>query len=311
MTPTVSVVTATYNWSSVLRFSISSVLWQTFQDFEMLVVGDGCTDDSAEVVASFNDPRLIWHNLPENTGSQPMPNNTGISMARGCYIAYLGHDDVWHPKHLENLVAAMDAGAELAHSLLVSYAAPGTGTLSVAGVYTKERKATRKLPLVPSCIMHRRDLVEQVGWWKDYRTITQAPDSEFIGRWLDHHVIAVPHLTAFKFPASKRKNAYIEKASFEQSEMIRRIREEPDFMERELTTIIRAYVLGKQNITLLPPNPKIAQRGWHIEQSRRLRGLDPRPIPPPTRQAYINYALKTIRSVVPLPLRRLWRRVRG
>ena len=53
-TPLVTVITATYNWSSVLRYAIQSVLWQTFADLEMLVIGDGCTDDSGEVVSSFS-----------------------------------------------------------------------------------------------------------------------------------------------------------------------------------------------------------------------------------------------------------------
>src|SRR5689334_22011953 len=48
--PLVSVIIATYNWSSVLRLAVHSVLWQTHQDFEILVVGDGCTDDSEAVV---------------------------------------------------------------------------------------------------------------------------------------------------------------------------------------------------------------------------------------------------------------------
>jgi glycosyltransferase involved in cell wall biosynthesis len=58
MPPRVSVIIATYNWSSVLLYSIGSVLGQTMGDFELLVAGDGCTDDSEQVVSSIADPRV-------------------------------------------------------------------------------------------------------------------------------------------------------------------------------------------------------------------------------------------------------------
>ena len=78
--PRVSVIIATYNWATVLPYSIGSVLDQTFTDFELLVVGDGCTDESADVVASFQDPRVHWVNLPRNTGHQAGPR----SICRSC-----------------------------------------------------------------------------------------------------------------------------------------------------------------------------------------------------------------------------------
>ena len=59
--PRVNVIIATYNYSAALRCAIQSVLAQRFTDFELLVIGDGCTDDSAEVAASFKDPRVRWH----------------------------------------------------------------------------------------------------------------------------------------------------------------------------------------------------------------------------------------------------------
>ena len=57
--PTVSVIIATYNYSSVLRYAMATVLWQTFQDFELIVVGDACTDDSEEVVRSIPVERVF------------------------------------------------------------------------------------------------------------------------------------------------------------------------------------------------------------------------------------------------------------
>lgn len=59
----VTVIIPTYNWSAALRVSITSVLTQTYRDFELLVIGDCCTGDSREVVEAFRDARLQWHNL--------------------------------------------------------------------------------------------------------------------------------------------------------------------------------------------------------------------------------------------------------
>src|SRR3954451_18996395 len=119
MPPRVTVIIATYNWSSVLPYSIGSVLRQTFTDFELLVVGDGCTDDSEQVVASIDDPRVRWINLAENSRHQSGPNNEGLRQARGELIAYLGHDDVWLPPHLDAMVTGIDAArADVAYSLL-------------------------------------------------------------------------------------------------------------------------------------------------------------------------------------------------
>lgn len=111
--PGITVIIPTYNWATVLPFSIGSVLGQTRADFEILVIGDGCTDESAAVVAAIRDRRVQWVNLPSNTGHQAGPNTEGLHRARGKYIAYLGHDDLWLPRHLELLVGALERTSTL------------------------------------------------------------------------------------------------------------------------------------------------------------------------------------------------------
>ena len=103
MMPLYSVVLATYNRGRHIIPTIASVLRQTLADYELLVIGDGCTDDTEATVRSFGDERVIWRNLPQRSGSQSAPNNAGGALARGRYIAYLGHDDLWAPDHLESL----------------------------------------------------------------------------------------------------------------------------------------------------------------------------------------------------------------
>src|SRR5690349_12554882 len=173
--PLITVITATYNWSSVLRYAIQSVLWQTLQDFEMLIIGDGCTDDSAEIVASFQEPRLHWHNLPENSGHQSVPNNTGLAMARGKYVAYLGHDDLWHPTHLASLVDGLEkANADVANSICLIIGPPNSGVRRLEGGWGAWTP--------PSCVMHKRSLVTEIGYWKRYTEVDIDPERDYLRR---------------------------------------------------------------------------------------------------------------------------------
>jgi len=86
MLPLVTVIIPTFNWSTVLPYCVGSVLRQTYQNFEVLVIGDGCTDDSGVVVTAVGDARVRWVNLPANSGHQSGPNNEGLRQARGEFI---------------------------------------------------------------------------------------------------------------------------------------------------------------------------------------------------------------------------------
>jgi len=88
------------------------------QDFEIVVVGDGATDDSEELLAALGDERVRWENLPTNWGEQSVPSNRGIELARGRNIFFLNQDDLWRPDHLStclevNWVPALEAQIRL------------------------------------------------------------------------------------------------------------------------------------------------------------------------------------------------------
>lgn len=232
MPPRVTVIVATYNWSAVLPYSIGSVLRQTFRDFELLVVGDGCSDDSEQVVAAIGDPRVRWINLPANTGHQSGPNNEGLRQARGEIIAYLGHDDLWLPHHLAAHVEALDsAGSELAYSLCMLVPAGG------AFVWPSLPKPEAGVFSPPSGMTHRRGVTEELGGWRDYRSM-QAHDSPDMELWRRAQTAGrkfafVPRLSAVKFPAAWRRNVYRERPSHEQAAWLVRIDAEPH-LEQEL-----------------------------------------------------------------------------
>ncbi len=113
--PAVSIVMATFNRSNVIPHAIASVRAQTLVDWELLVVGDACTDDTERAVAAFEDPRIRFVNLERNLGDQSGPNSIGMRLARAPRIAWLNHDDLWFPDHLERLSRLMDeSGADVA-----------------------------------------------------------------------------------------------------------------------------------------------------------------------------------------------------
>lgn len=92
MKPLVSVVIPTYNRAEMLKRAIKSVLDQGYDNLEILVIDDGSTDDTGEVVRSFNDERIVFHPLQSNKGVSAA-RNEGIKLASGEYIAFLDSDD--------------------------------------------------------------------------------------------------------------------------------------------------------------------------------------------------------------------------
>ncbi len=98
--PTVSVVIPTYNRAHLLGRAIQSVLDQTYRDFELIVVDDGSTDNTEEVVEGLSDERVKYIRHEKNKGGAAA-RNTGIKAAKGQYIAFQDSDDEWLPEKLE------------------------------------------------------------------------------------------------------------------------------------------------------------------------------------------------------------------
>lgn len=263
MAPRVTVIIPTWNWSAVLPYSIGSVLGQTFTDFELLVIGDGCTDDSEAVVRAIGDPRLRWINIAR-TGHQSGPNNEGLRQARGEFIAYLGHDDLWMPRHLSLLV---EASADLVHSL-TALVAPDN-TIKLAPTVWR----------APSSAMHRRAIAVDAGGWRDFRELRTTPEADLWERMeaAGARVKFVPRVTAIKFPAGWRRDVYRERPSHEQAAWLARIRAEPE-LETELAAA-RASGFADRLVRLATsPSHWLAflwrRRGARVRSWQRFKGVD-------------------------------------
>jgi len=245
-TPLITVILSTYNWSAVLPYSIQSVLNQTFVDFELLVIGDGCTDDSAQVVGKFKDSRISWINLEKNTGSQSGPNNEGLRRARGKLIAYIGHDDLWANHHLEELVALCQHKKEVFATAAIAWFDEKC-TLKHINLLNQllDRNDRYKGWHFPSGIMHSLSLVNRVGFWSEYSPEQNYyPASEFFSRIQKIlPKILSGSLSVVKVPAFSRENIYATRDITPQKFLFEKLQNNPKF----LNDIATAFVLASNN----------------------------------------------------------------
>ena len=107
----VSVIIPCFNAGERIRETLNSVLRQTYGNWEAIVVDDGSTEHSVEIVSSFvkEDPRIRLIVMEKNSGGPSAPRNLGIASAKGDLIAFLDSDDIWMPGKLERQLAFMES----------------------------------------------------------------------------------------------------------------------------------------------------------------------------------------------------------
>ena len=275
--PFFTVVVSTFNRSIHIVPTIEAALDQTFTNFELLVVGDGVTDDTLDRVPR-NDPRVGVIALPWNTGSQSGPNNIGIAAARGRYVAYLGNDDIWMPEHLAVLAQLFEETAcDVAVSGCAYHGPPGTDLLQITGLFAGQEDARRHF-FPPSSLAHRASLAAEIGCWRAPQVLSAPVDADFLLRAVDAgaRFASTGRVTAHKFAAGHRYLSYLEPSSAEQSATLAAIRS--GTMDRQACAklVERAKAAG----TFMPivyPDFSAYEPGHFYRHIRSTRGTD-RPV---------------------------------
>lgn len=109
----VSVIVPTYNRAALLRETIKSILDQTYSKLELIIVSDGSTDETPQVVEDIIDDRIVFINNKENSKLPALSRNLGIRYSRGEFIAFCDDDDIWLPQKLEQQIALMKRHPEI------------------------------------------------------------------------------------------------------------------------------------------------------------------------------------------------------
>ncbi|WP_369992134.1 glycosyltransferase family 2 protein [Pseudomonas xanthosomatis] len=107
--PAISIITPSYNAERLIGRTLQSVLEQSWQDWELLVIDDCSKDGTRSVVEGYaaRDPRIRLIALDKNNGAPAAPRNIGVGEAKGQWIAFLDADDIWHPEKLALQMAAV------------------------------------------------------------------------------------------------------------------------------------------------------------------------------------------------------------
>lgn len=157
MSPRVSVLIPTYNYGRFLSAALESVFAQTYTDYEVIVLDDGSTDDTAQVVAAYPQVRYIYQ---ENAGIAAARNRL-LDEARGEFAAFLDADDLWLPEKLELQVAYLDAHPECSavFTEVENFSEQSREDMTIREI----RLLDAKFPYILPTACMRMEMVRQVG----------------------------------------------------------------------------------------------------------------------------------------------------
>lgn len=188
--PKVSVVLPVYNVAAHIEATIASILGQTFTDFELLVLDDCSTDDTAARVQALADPRLRFIQNARNLG-RAGTDNAALAYVRGEYLAKMDGDDLCHPERLARQVAYLDAHAEVN---VVGSWMQNFGASTYLNRYPTSPTAARVLTLFtlptgnPSVMLRTNLFREQDLSYN--AALRQSEDYDFFARYIGQLVVA-------------------------------------------------------------------------------------------------------------------------
>lgn len=167
--PRVSVILPTRDRAHLINKAIGSILRQTFEDYELIIVDDGSSDDTEETVLAFGEPRIRY--FKKSHSGAASARNYGLKLSRGEYIAYCDDDCVWSSRHVSESVSFLDSRPEIGMAyadFLVNM--PNEKSFLISFDFDKRRLETANF-IHPLTVMHRHSCIDKAGSF-DERLLT-------------------------------------------------------------------------------------------------------------------------------------------
>ena len=154
----------------MIGLAIKSVLAQTITDFELIVVGDGCDDATRAAVAAFDDPRLVFIDLPKAPYFGYANRNVALERSSGRYVAMCSDDDLLFPDHLEAVLSELGWGAPFVHTQALWVSADGIAAPFLTNLANADERRyfmERRNTLAASCIAYAADASTDRALWPE------------------------------------------------------------------------------------------------------------------------------------------------
>ena len=177
--PYVSVITAVYNGEKFIADAVNSILNQSFTDFEFIIINDGSTDETPDILDGFDDQRISI--ISQENKGLTVSLNTGIEYSGGTFIARMDGDDISHPERLERQVKFFrdnpDIGLLGTRQAFIDVENHIVGTLPIQTNDAEIRKKMRFGNIIPhGSVMFPRKSIEKVGLYREVFTCSQDYD---------------------------------------------------------------------------------------------------------------------------------------
>ena len=182
VTPAVTVIIPTFNRAALLPKAVESVLAQTFQDFEIVLVDDASSDSTPNVIRGFSDPRIRYVRHDSNRGIA-VARNTGVANARGRFIAFLDDDDEWLPVKLERQIEILENSSRSVGAVYSAFEKVDKDTGERVAVVRPAKSGhilnelcMRNWIGTASTVCLKRECFEEVGWFDERVTFGEEYD---------------------------------------------------------------------------------------------------------------------------------------
>jgi glycosyltransferase involved in cell wall biosynthesis len=186
--PKISIIVPTYNRANMIGGCVQAALSQTTKDFELIIVSDGSTDETEEIIRSFRDPRIVF--LEKENGGQASARNLGLANAKGEYIALCDDDDRFYPNHLVTLSNSLQRHPEMGlvySDALWCYQDPNRKP-EIKFSESFDKMALENFNYItPVNILYRKSCLQKSGLFNEDPEVKGLEDWDFFLRLSDHY----------------------------------------------------------------------------------------------------------------------------